>query len=63
MNLSLLRECASEHDPEYVSVRFECGGQFDTEELPPFVDKEGREWKHANDRFVEAAKQPDQRPA
>lgn len=58
MNLSL-REWASERDPEYVSVRFECDEQLDTEELPPFVDTTGREWKHANDLVFHAGNDPD----
>lgn len=63
MNLSPLRECAAEREPEYVSVRFECDEQFDTDELHPFVDREGRDWNHANDLFVQTGNEPDQRPA
>jgi hypothetical protein len=62
MNLSSLRECATGREPEYVSVRFECDEQFDTDELPPFVETEGREWNHANDLFVQAGNEPGQRP-
>ncbi len=61
MNPSPLRECAVEREPEYVSVRFECDEQFDTEELHPFVDTEGREWNYANDLFVQAGNGPNQR--
>jgi len=43
----------------YVSVRFE---QFEVEELPPFVDTEGREWKSANDLLVHAGNDAEQRP-
>jgi hypothetical protein len=63
MNLSPLRECATGREPEYVSVHFQCDEQFDTDELPPFVDTEGRECNHANDLPVQSGHEPDQLPA
>lgn len=63
MNLSQLREWGTEPEVEYVSVSFQCDEQFDPDELPPYVDTEGREWNHANDLFDQAGNESDQRPA
>ena len=63
MNLSQRREWATEHELEYVSVRFQCDEQFDPDALLPYVDTDGRECNHANNLSVQPGNEADQRPA